>query len=360
VKLNVLFIWNEMPPYAAKQINYLIKNTNYNIKIISEISNLNEKKIIKNLLKKNITIIKKIESIDDVFKKVSKLNYKLIFSSGWRYKNISKLINYFKKYDPSIRHVMMMDNCRKNNFSQWVGKLYYKLLIDHKYDAFWVPGKSSVKLLNYYQTKKKIFTGLYSYDDKVFNTKLKIENKDPNFVFIGQLIDRKNFFLLIKSFRVFQKIYKNPKLYIVGTNPKKIDLNKYKFKNIFFKINLNPNKVGEILKKNRFFILLSKIDHWPLALVESLACNCISILSCNIGSITDLKIDKNILINKKLTIKSIVKSLFQVTKYNRKVLNKINFENNLVSKRYTHKNFLLIFNKIVKNLVNEKYINPSN
>ena len=45
--------------------------------------------------------------------------------------------------------------------------------------------------------KEKIFTGLYSFNDRIFRMNIKLENRDSNFVFIGQLIDRKNFFLLI-------------------------------------------------------------------------------------------------------------------------------------------------------------------
>ena len=47
--------------------------------------------------------------------------------------------------------------------------LRFRLLYRHKYDTFFVPGKSGVRLLRFYGVPRcKIFTGLYAADDSLF------------------------------------------------------------------------------------------------------------------------------------------------------------------------------------------------
>jgi glycosyltransferase involved in cell wall biosynthesis len=345
---NIFFFWNDISVYAAYQLKYLINNTKYNFIIITNKRNFQFntiKKILDNKIffanKKNINYLRIIIKETD-----------FIFSSGWAYKEINKFIKSIKKIKPKVKTVMMVDNSRKNNFRQFIGKFFFNLYIKKYYDCYWVPGTTSVNLLNFFKVEnEKIFKGLYSVNDRIFRINTKLENRDPNFVFIGQLINRKNFFLLIKSFLLF-KINNNndSKLFIIGNNVNKLNINKYKNKNILFKLNQSPAQTVQILNKCKFFVLPSKEDHWPLALLEAIACGCVPIVSNCVGSIFDLKSSNNIMVLPDFQKNTLSKSFLSALGYSRLRLRSIEKINKNISKKYNNDNFLYNFNKIINYL----------
>ena len=346
---NIFFYWNDIPLYAAYQLKYLIDNSQYNLFVITNQKNF-QYTFIKKILRNNIFFSKENNHtyLTDL---ILKKNPICIFSSGWAYKNINNFIKIIKKVKPDIKTIMMMDNSKKNNFRQLIGKFIFIFFIKKYYDYFWVPGSSSLNLLNYFNVdKKKIFTGLYSFSKKIFYVSKKLENRDPNFVFIGQLIDRKNFFLLLKSFLLFKKKNTTSKLIIIGNNIDNINLNIYKNKDIIFKLNQTPQQTAKILNSCRYFILPSKDDHWPLAYLESVACGCVSIVSKYIGSISDLKKGNNSIVISDLSKISISEAFSSVLMLDLKKLRKIEGQNNIIAKKYSNDNFLINFNKIIYNL----------
>jgi glycosyltransferase involved in cell wall biosynthesis len=345
---NIFFFWNDITLYAAYQLKHLINNTKYNFFIITNKKNFQFnaiKKILHNQIyytnKKNVNYLKVIKKEPD-----------FIFSSGWAYKEINKFIKSKKKIKPRIKTVMMVDNSKKENFRQLIGKFFFNFYIKKYYDCYWVPGNSSVNLLNFFKVKnEKIFTGLYSFNDRIFRINTKLENRDSNFVFIGQLVNRKNFFLLIKSFLLFKMNNNNDsKLFIIGNNVNKLNINKYKNKNILFKLNQSPAQTTEILNKCRFFVLPSKEDHWPLALLEAMACGCVPIVSKYVGSIFDLKSSKNIIVLPNLQKNTLSNIFLSALGYSRLRLRSIEKINKNISKQYNNDNFLYNFNKIINYL----------
>lgn len=347
---NIFFFWNNITLYAAYQIKYLINKTKtkYNFFIITNKKNF-QFKVVKKVLddkifysnEKNINYLKIIKQAPD-----------FIFSSGWAYKDFNKFIKSIKKINPKIKTVMMVDNPKKNNLRQFFGKFFFISFIKKYYDCYWVPGNSSVSLLKSFQVKKeKIFTGLYSYNNRIFRANTKLESRASNFVFVGQLINRKNFFLLIKSFLLFKiNNNNNSKLFIIGNNVNKLNLNKYKNKNIFFKLNQSPVETSKILNKCRYFILPSREDHWPLAFLEAIACGCVPIVSEHVGSISDLKCGNNIMVLPNLKKKTLSNIFLSVLGYDGLRLRSIEKINKNISKKYSNDNFLLNFNKIINYL----------
>jgi glycosyltransferase involved in cell wall biosynthesis len=345
---NIFFFWNDITLYAAYQLKYLINNTKYNFIIITNKKNF-QFNAIKKILNNKIFYINK-KSIN--YLSLIKKHPDFIFSSGWAYKEINKFIKFAKKIKPSVKTVMMVDNSKKDNFRQFIGKFFFNFYKKKYYDCYWVPGNSSFNLLNFFNIKKeKIFAGLYSFNDRIFRIKTKLENRASNFVFIGQLVNRKNFFLLIKSFLLFKKSNNNDsKLFIIGNNVNKLNINKYKNKNILFKLNQSPAQTSQILNKCRFFVLPSKEDHWPLALLEAIACGCVPIVSKYVGSIFDLKSNNNIIVLPDLHKNTLSKSFFSALGYSRLRLRSIEKINKSISKKYNNDNFLYNFNKIINYL----------
>lgn len=111
---------------------------------------------------------------------ILKKNPDYIFSSGWAYKNINNFIKIIRKIKPDITTIMMMDNSRKNNFRQLIGKFIFIFFIKKYYDYFWVPGSSSLNLLNYFNVDKKKYLLVYirsvkKYFMLVKNLKIEIQ-----------------------------------------------------------------------------------------------------------------------------------------------------------------------------------------
>ena len=243
----------------------------------------------------------------------------------------------------------MVDNNFKNNFRQKIGKIYFKFFLSENYDFFWVPGKSSKKLLNYYGVSKKlIFENLYNINQNIFYNKINLHKRKNNFIFVGQCIKRKNFDILAKSFIENFK-NKNIRLIVItNTSKRKINKKYLKNRNIRFYFNLTSKEISNKLNQNKFFILPSKVDHWPLALLEAISTGNICIVSKNLGNINELN-SKNLTVIKEIGYSSIKRTFNLVNNYSKKKLNRIVSINKKLSKEYYLNNFYITFKNILKN-----------
>ena len=313
---NIFFLWKDAPFYAIYIIKNLIDNSKYRIKLITKINKKNSSSY-KKILKKNIINIgnKTYSSWEDF--KLEEPD--ILFVSGWNYQEFKILVNYSKR--KNIKIVSMIDNNKKNNFRQLIGKYIFKTILKNNFDAYWVPGESSRKLLNSYGIKNGIFKNLYSINRSLFNSKNNINKRSNNFIFVGQMINRKNINLLISVFKkVFAK-YNHLKLFIITNNYKKKFVPTGFRKNFIIRKNLSPSDINMNFNLNKYFVLLSKEDHWPLSVMESLSAGNVLILSNKIGNYPELKKTSNIFL----------KNYDRLTIYN-KIINLLNFDQNKLSK----------------------------
>ncbi len=313
---NIFFLWKDAPFYAVYIIKNLLDNSKYRIKLITKISKKNSVSY-KKILKKNIINIRnKTYSCWSDFKLQEP---DILFVSGWNYREFKGLINYSKA--KNIKIVSMIDNNKKNNFRQLIGKYIFKTIFKYNFDAYWVPGESSQKLLNSYGIRNGIFKNLYSINRSLFNSKNNINKRSNNFIFVGQMINRKNINLLISVFKkVFVK-YNHLKLFIITNNYKKKFVPTGFRKNFIIRKNLSPSDINMNFNLNKYFVLLSKEDHWPLSVMESLSAGNVLILSNKIGNYPELKKTSNIFL----------KNYDRLTIYN-KIINLLNFDQNKLSK----------------------------
>ena len=245
----------------------------------------------------------------------------------------------------------MIDNNFKNNLRQKLGKYYFNYYIKKKYDLFWVPGSSAKKLLNFYGIKNsKIFINLYCFNEKIFKSTKFILNRDNNFVFLGQAVLRKGFDIIIKAFKKINDQNKSSKLIIVTNTPKKLIPNYNYLKennNIVFEFNKNPDEVARILNKNKYFVLISREDHWPLAFLESVACGCICVVSSKIGNLKELNDNSNSIVVNKLDYNEVYKKIFLLLNIDKEKKIKIHQNNLEISKKFRIISSVKIFLKII-------------
>ena len=346
MKKNIIFVWHEIPTYAAYQLDFIIKKSQHNIYVVT---NHFINKQIKKILKKNVFSLKIISQRKKINNIVLDKQPHVVFSSGWRYKYIQNFTNYLKRNNTNLKIVSMVDNNFKNNFRQKIGKIYFKFFLSENYDFFWVPGKSTKKLLNYYGVSKKlIFENLYNVNQNIFFNKINLHKRKNNFIFVGQCIKRKNFDILARSFIENFK-NKNIRLIVItNTSKRKINKKYLKNRNIRFYFNLTSKEISNKLNQNKFFILPSKVDHWPLALLEAISTGNICIVSKNLGNIYELG-SKNLTVIKEIGYNSIKRTFNLVNNYSKKKLNRIVSINKKLSKKYYLNNFYITFKNILKN-----------
>jgi len=344
---NIFFLWKDAPLYAVQIIKYLIVNSNYKIKLITNISKKNSHQYRK-ILKKNI-----INMPGKIYSKWNDLNLEnpsILFVSGWNYKEFKDLIYYSRL--KKIKIVSMIDNNEKKNFRQLIGRYIFKAVFKNNFDAYWVPGISSERLLKSYGVKSGIFKNLYAINRELFKSTKNINKRSNNFVFVGQMIKRKNINLLISVFnKIFIK-YKYLKLLIITNNYKKNIIPKRFKKNFIIKKNLSPKAINKNLNFNKYFILLSKEDHWPLSVMESLCAGNILLLSNKIGSYLELKKTRNIFI-KNFDTDEIYNTIIKILNYDQSKVYKISQNNLKLSKKFDLNSNLKAFKNIIRYL-NEK------
>lgn len=341
---NIYFLWKDAPFYAVYIIRNLIDNTKYKIKLITKIDKKNYSSY-KKILKKNI-----INTGSKTYSSWGKLKLGIpdvLFVSGWRYKEFKNLIDYSKS--KKIKIVSMIDNSEKKNFRQLIGKYIFNSFFKNNFDAYWVPGESSKKLLQSYGIKKGIFKSLYSINRKLFNSKKNINKRSNNFIFVGQMINRKNINLLVTVFKKIFIKYKHLKLFIITNNYKENVIPTNFKKNFIIKKNLSPEAINSNFNLNKYFIFLSKEDHWPLSVMESLSAGNVLILSKKIGSYLELKKTNNIFI-KDFNLNNIYKKIIEVLNFDKKKLSKISEKNLKLSKTFGLTSNLVAFKDIIKHI----------
>jgi glycosyltransferase involved in cell wall biosynthesis len=330
-KKKIFFFWNDAPYYARAQIQYIVlKNKNLDIRLYSNFKN---KKF------KHEFNLPKL--IDEKLKLIKTKNPNLIFIGGWTNEFI-KIARIAKKNSSKV--VLMMDNSKKKNLRQFFGKIYFNFFYKKNINYYWVPGKSSKKLLNYFGISNKfIFTNLYNVNEKIFYN-FNFKNRNNNIVYVGQLIIRKNINLLVNVFKKINLKLKKTKLIFI-TNTKQNNFN-LKNKNIIVKKNLSPTQIAKVLNKVKYFVMLSKEDHWPLAVLEAACCGCFLFLSNKVGNCTDFTNNNNSLIFDSFNENLIADKI--INKIDSCLGNKISTESTAILKKYNLKKFNLIFNQIIK------------
>ena len=215
----------------------------------------------------------------------------LFFQAGTYYiSSFKKLGNEVRKNNGKV--ILLSDDNKKNNIRQLINSIIFNFVFYKRFSAVWVPGESGKKLMQSYGfSKKQIFKGLYGSDNNCFTLGSSIDQRAEQFIFIGQLIHRKGIDTLVEGFKTFLKSHPKWKLIIYGEG-ECIDLVQNCSAIIVYPF-AQPPQIAQALRESRFLILPSRIDHWPLVVVEASLAGCGLILSENIGNISELLSEKN-------------------------------------------------------------------
>jgi len=340
--MNIIFSWNELPAYGARLIREGVDNSNHNIGVIATRPTIPIKGMDEILEKK----INWIES--DTIYKWSDLGLEIpdfFFQAGWYIKSFVNLGKQVKKNGGRI--ILLSDNCWKNTIRQWFGSIYYRVLYKNYFDGVWVPGKSGLRLMNFYGVKKdQLFDGLYGIDPVSFPVGISLEYRSKSFIFVGKLTKEKGIPQLIRVFNDFYKIHPDWNLYIFGNGPLYKDL--INFKGIIVNKFCQPSEISKAMANSRFLILPTLTDHWPLVVNEAALSGCGLILSNRVGNKSEFVGKKNAIVYKVKRDIDLLFAMDAMTKLTDNQLNQITKESRMLGESYTPSYWSLQFNKIVE------------
>ncbi len=300
-KKNILIIWEGLPS-CSLLISDLINQKGFSLDLAFTAPKVPFKNIQENF--KGINKIIELSNLDDIAK-IKKLEfYDLIISTGWKSKITNKLLLNRKKINKSAINVCAIDNSIAPDvllnsegrlsgtiLKQILGVLYYRFFLRKVFDFCFVPGNSSFQLMRLLGHRSdKIFNGYYGAYEKFYFSRNKFEEKDNQFLFVGQLIKRKGIKLLIDSFIKYSRNKGSWKLLIIGgTKSQFLKFCPNGFKNVIKHISfLQPNEIAEKMSRSKCFILPSLYDHWGTVLCEAALTGSLLIASDQSGSSNDL------------------------------------------------------------------------
>lgn len=216
-----------------------------------------------------------------IFKSIKKFNPQFIIIGGYKLNYTRSIINLCSK--------------NKINYLFWLEKInldsYYKKIILNNYFKYFLKNCYGILAVGnearkyYSQFNNNTINFHYSIKVSSFKKKKFFQKNLINFLYVGQLIKRKNVINLIKAFQKLNDF--KTTLTIIGNGDlekksKKITKNNKNIKILKF---LNRNQLMKYYLKTDVFILPSKYDGWGVVVMEAMnyKCSIISTSSCGIS-----------------------------------------------------------------------------
>lgn len=168
------------------------------------------------------------------------------------------------------KNMLLISSERCNIKKISILKRIFNMLISMKCDGFIFQTKRMQSLYSKYVQKKSIVI-----PNAISIPKKSNVDREHLIVSMGRLVDQKGFDTLIEAFSLFSKNYLNYKLYIIGDGINKKELqsliNKLHLENKVYLLG-NKSNPFEYLYKAEMFVLSSRYEGMPNALMEAMAC----------------------------------------------------------------------------------------
>lgn len=283
-RLTILVAWSHLPVYAAHALEALCADPDVDITIVAT-----EPPAGRGAIERIIST--KIFWLDDGTQSVSLDDLGLtppnvVMTSGYHTSAFNSIAEKCRSL--GSLSVLMCDHNWRGSIRQMLGdRIRYSLMLRRRYDAMMVPGRSGMV----YASKmgfsaQDIFSKLYGANPILFNGVDPISHRSKRFLFVGQLIKRKNVLNICRAFETVRGDLVDWRLTICGDGPLKPILPRNEQVQVMDFI--SSEGVAELMRDTRVFLLPSKIDHWGVVLHEAALSGCALITTKGVGAHEDL------------------------------------------------------------------------
>jgi glycosyltransferase involved in cell wall biosynthesis len=279
--MKVAIAWHGLPYYAARQIQPVAGELEERLSVLATPGpqTLDE---IEAALGAKIQMVAEDPHLN--WKRIGMATPDLFFHTGWAYPNFRNLAREVKRHGGMV--VCMIDNTRKRNLRQAVGKHVFRWFYRSRIDFALVPGASGQELMKYFEfPQSSVYVGTYGADPKTFLPGPPLAERRYDFLFAGQFIARKGLVGLTRAVRALRAQARDFKIAAVGDGPMRKDLEAAG-------IEIHPfadaDGVAQLMREARFLVLPSIEDHWGLVVHEAALSGCGLVLSRGVGAHLDL------------------------------------------------------------------------
>jgi glycosyltransferase involved in cell wall biosynthesis len=281
---TVAFLWPGLPDYGARLIKAFNAHQKFNVHVIATPPSVPIAGMEQSLGQKVHWIPE-----DDAGLTWKQLGLDVphyLFQGGWAQASIRGLAQQARHH--GARVTLMNDQNWTGGFRQTVvDHLRFRFMQRKKFDGALTPGASGAR---YCRTigfeENAIATGLYGADPLIFNGGQSLAQRPKTFIFVGQLIHRKNITALVRAFINLAADYPDWLLRIVGNGALSEQLPRHA--QIKVEGFLQPHALANRLRESRCLVLPSHEEHWGLVVHEATSCGCALALSRAVGSADDL------------------------------------------------------------------------
>lgn len=292
----ICFAWSGFPQYAARCVGAFVKSTDEKVIVVATRPSVPVKGM-------DELCGCMVEWID--FDEIRSLE--MIFGewpracvvSGWG-------IGVFNRFSDEVRAnggkvIAMCDN-------NWAGlsirellkSVRFRIKLRSKFDSFFVPGKSGIKLLKFYGVdESKIAKGMYSADASLFTNGKPLAEREKKIIYVGRFVAYKNALRMVRAFAdAIESVKDGWTLELYGCGPLQDELEAlvaevndrvatYGAK-VFVHNFLQPDALAAKYRESRIFCLPSISEHWGLVVHEAALSGCVLMLGRNVGAADDM------------------------------------------------------------------------
>jgi glycosyltransferase involved in cell wall biosynthesis len=336
-KLKIVFLINSYTHYNNDLFISLKKIYDIKVLLISSNEKLTKYKYFD---KKIYLVLKKIKI--EFTSLLTKLKPDIVIIGGYKISYTDFVIKYVKSQN--IKYFFWLE---KINFNFILKEFFFNIMYKDKLkkvDGIFAVGKYATKFY------KKFNTNVYNIPYSISLEKRIKNYKNPNFLFVGQIIKRKGIQNLLNCIKNINTAF--CKFTFVGSGPlvkniKKIIKLK---KNVFYYNFKNKDELNKIYEKCNILILPSAYDGWGVVIIEAMARAMSVISNNNVGASNEyIKHNLNGRISDKKNnlenqIKFYINNKDKIKIHGKK--NRIIFEKNLCHSKNLVKKVNLIFSKL--------------
>lgn len=282
--LRVSIMWHGLPAYAAHLIRAVVGEPGIDLRVLATESPEDPRYV-------EEVIGQPVHWTDD--QTISDLaatdTADVCFVSGWAFSACNKFATAARSRGTPV--VAMIDNRWRGDLRQRLGGVYFRATMLKKINYAWVPGSSATRLCRSLGLPSQVvIQGLYGGDGSLFKPSTA-GVRPARIGFVGQLIPRKGFDLLVAAFKQLRAFAPEYELHVYGRG--ELSPLAANVPGLILHPFAQPPIIAEAMRNFRIFVMPSRDDNWPLALHEAALSGCTLVTTRAVGNAEELVRDTN-------------------------------------------------------------------